>query len=70
MLTRASVVNYDFVNSGTRLHDTLVQDESESVAESMILYEVEGHTESIDGGTPGRNKTFVLAETIVDPDYD
>jgi hypothetical protein len=70
VLTRASVVSYDFVNSGTRLHGTLGQGESESVAESMILYEVEGHTESIDGGTPGRNKTFVLAETIVDPDYD
>ena len=69
MLTKASVISYDFVNSGTRLHGTLGQVESESMAESMILYEVEGHTESIDGGTPGRNKTFVLAETIVDPDY-
>ena len=39
------------------------------MSESMILVAVEGHTESIDGGIPGGNKTFVLAETIVDPDY-
>jgi hypothetical protein len=69
VLTGASVISYNFVNSGTRLHGTLGQGGWGSVSESMILVAVEGHTESIDGGIPGGNKTFVLAETIVDPDY-
>jgi hypothetical protein len=69
VLTGASVIGYQFVNSGTRLHGTLGPGGGGSGAESMIFVAVEGRTESIVNGVTGDSRTFIFAETLVDPGY-
>ncbi|MBC8453256.1 MAG: hypothetical protein H8D69_02145 [Chloroflexi bacterium] len=65
--TSSSVIGYNFINSGTRLHSTIGP--GGFGAESLIVISLEGSSESISNGTATGNKSFVFAETIVDPGY-